>query len=102
MDGTAYFGAGCFWHAEREYSKLEGVFDTEVGYCKIKTQNNKDAKVEVVKINYDPDQISFGQLVNIFWNIHDPSSSLHQREDYVEKSIIFGLNSIKLIWLKRL
>jgi peptide-methionine (S)-S-oxide reductase len=91
MVETAYFGAGCFWHAEREYSRLKGVSSTEVGHCEIVTSKNKKAKVEVVKIDFNESQTSFEMLIDVFWDTHDPTSNLHKKEDYVEKSIIFTI-----------
>lgn len=92
MIETAYLGAGCFWHAELTFSKIDGVSDTEVGFSEIRTSNNKKSKVEVVKISYDTAKIAFSDLINIFWTTHDPSSENNLNENYVEKSVIFTTN----------
>lgn len=107
MSETAYLGAGCFWHAELTFSKIKGVLDTEVGFGEIKTSKNKRSKVEVVKITYDPENISFSRLVDTFWTTHDPSSKKNLDENYGEKSIIFAINenqqkqAFKCLELKR-
>ena len=107
MSETAYLGAGCFWHAELTFSKIKGVIDTEVGFSEITTSKNKQSKVEVVKITYDPENISFSQLIDTFWTTHDPSSKKNLNEKYGEKSIIFTINedqqnqALKCLELKR-
>lgn len=107
MSETAYLGAGCFWHAELTFSKIKGVLDTEVGFSEIKTSKNKRSKVEVVKLTFDPEMVSFSQLVETFWTTHDPSSKKNLDENYGEKSIIFTNNEdqqnegLKCLNLKR-
>ncbi|MCE7734054.1 MAG: peptide-methionine (S)-S-oxide reductase [Candidatus Heimdallarchaeota archaeon] len=107
MSETAYLGAGCFWHAELTFSKIDGIIETEVGFSEIETSKNKRNSVEVVKITYDPKHISFSQLIDTFWTTHDASSKKNLNENYGEKSIIFAINedqqnqALKCLELKR-
>ena len=75
----ATFAAGCFWGAEESYRTLKGVISTRVGYMGGHMQNPTDHDLhhggfaEVVQVTYDPAQISYDQLLDIFWNTHNPT-----------------------------
>jgi len=83
------FGLGCFWGAERKFWQLEGVFTTAVGYAAGYTPNPSYQEVctgntghnEVVLVVYDPDIISFEQLLKVFWESHDPTQGMRQGND---------------------
>lgn len=85
----ATFGAGCFWHPQHVFDEVEGVTTTLVGYMggtKLKPTyleicNTATGHAEVVQIEYDPDQISYDQLLDIFWDIHDPTQHNRQGPD---------------------
>lgn len=85
----AQFGMGCFWGAERKFWKLEGVYSTAVGYAGGYTKNPSYEEVcsgrtghnEMVLVVYDPDQISYGQLLKTFWEAHDPTQGMRQGND---------------------
>ena len=85
----ATFGAGCFWHVEDIFSKTPGVKSTAVGYTGGKVINptyedvctNRSGHAEVVEIDYDPDVISFGDLLDIFWKNHNPTTLNRQGPD---------------------
>jgi len=83
------FGAGCFWGVESKFSKIKGVIETEVGYTGGNTKNptykdvctNKTGHAEVVKVKFDPSVVSFENLLEIFWNIHNPTTLNRQGWD---------------------
>tara|TARA_Y100000590_G_scaffold456226_1_gene606410 strand:+ start:5503 stop:5970 length:468 start_codon:yes stop_codon:yes gene_type:complete len=82
-------GAGCFWHVEKVFNFTKGVSNTEVGYAGGNTTSPTYEDVcsgstnhaEVVKIDFNPEIISFAELLEIFWNIHDPSQLNRQGLD---------------------
>jgi peptide-methionine (S)-S-oxide reductase len=83
------FGLGCFWGAERKFWQLEGVYSTAVGYAAGYTPNPNYQEVctgntghnEVVLVVYDPAIISFEQLLQVFWESHDPTQGMRQGND---------------------
>ena len=82
-------GLGCFWGAERTFWETEGVFTTAVGYSGGYTPNPTYQEVcsgntghnEVVLVVYDPEIISFEQLLKVFWEAHDPTQGMRQGND---------------------
>ena len=78
----AIFGAGCFWGPEEKFSKVNGIIKTEVGYCggnKPQTTyeevcTGQTNHAEVVKIEFDEKIISYEEIVNFFFKIHDPTT----------------------------
>lgn len=86
---TAVFGLGCFWGAERKFWELEGVYSTAVGYAAGYTPNPTYEEVcsgmtghnEVVLVAYYPDQISFSDLLKVFWESHNPTQGMRQGND---------------------
>jgi len=98
----ATFGAGCFWGIEEKFRKINGVISTRVGYSGGNLKNptykdvcsNETGHVEVVEIVYDPSIVSYEELLNIFWNIHDPTSLNRQGWDIGTqyRSVIFYHN----------
>ena len=85
----AILGAGCFWGPEIKFSKLNGVKKTEVGYCGGNSSKTSYSEVctgetnhaEVVKIEYDESKISYEQILNYFFEIHDPTTLNQQGYD---------------------
>ena len=83
------FGAGCFWGVENKFSKVKGVIDTEVGYTGGKTENptykevctDKTGHAEVVRVIYDPNIVSYEELLEFFWDIHNPTTMNRQGWD---------------------
>ena len=98
----AVLGLGCFWGPEIKFGKLEGVIKTEVGYCggESKTVTYKEVctgntnHAEVVKLNFDPQIISYEKILDFFFKIHDPTTLNSQGPDFGTqyRSEIFYLN----------
>jgi peptide-methionine (S)-S-oxide reductase len=98
----AVLGLGCFWGPEIKFSKLKGVIKTEVGYCggsskettykEICTGNTNHA--EVIKLDFDPEIISYEKILDFFFEIHDPTTLNSQGPDFGTqyRSEIFYLN----------
>ena len=85
----AMFGMGCFWGAERKFWTLKGVYTTAVGYAAGFTPNPTYREVcsgqtghsEVVLVAFDPKQISYDDLLKVFWENHDPTQGMRQGND---------------------
>jgi peptide-methionine (S)-S-oxide reductase len=86
---TAVFAMGCFWGAERTFWQAEGVYTTAVGYAGGMTPNptydevcsGRTGHTEAVLVVYDPDRISYEELLRIFWESHDPTQGMRQGND---------------------
>ena len=86
---TAIFGLGCFWGAERKFWELDGVYSTAVGYAGGITKNptyeevcsGQTGHTEAVLVVYDPLEVSFDELLRVFWESHDPTQGMRQGND---------------------
>jgi peptide-methionine (S)-S-oxide reductase len=86
---TAIVGMGCFWGAERKFWQTPGVWSTAVGYAGGFTPNPSYEEVcsaltghtEVVLVVFDPAQISYEQVLKVFWENHDPTQGMRQGND---------------------
>ncbi len=95
----ATFGAGCFWGVEEIFRKVSGVKNTSVGYMGGKTDNpsyedvctDQTGHAEVVQVEYDPHQVTYEKLLDVFWNNHNPTTLNRQGPDVGTqyRSIIF-------------
>ena len=96
---VATFGAGCFWKPEAEYRQVEGVVDTAVGYegghvddpTYEQVCTGRTGHAEVVRVTFDPDRISYGEILQLFWRMHDPTQVNRQGPDVGDqyRTVIF-------------
>ena len=85
----ATFGAGCFWGVEATFRRVKGVIDAAVGYAGGALENptyrdvctTQTGHAEVVEVTYDPDEVSYGELLEVFWNNHNPTTLNRQGPD---------------------
>tara|TARA_B100000886_G_scaffold328899_1_gene277744 strand:- start:348 stop:794 length:447 start_codon:yes stop_codon:yes gene_type:complete len=101
----AILGLGCFWGPERKFGELEGVSSTEVGYCGGENKDTTYQEVctgstghaEVVKIEFDEKIISYEEILNLFFDFHDPTTLNQQGPDIGTqyRSEIFYLDEVQ-------
>ena len=85
----ATFGAGCFWGVEASFRQIPGVTDAAVGYLGGQTQDptykdvctDQTGHAEVVQLTYDPAKVTYEQLLDAFWNMHNPTTPNRQGPD---------------------
>ena len=86
---TAIFGMGCFWGAERKFWEVPGVFSTSVGYSGGFTPNatyeeacsGRTGHAEVVMVVFNPAEVSYEQVLKVFWESHNPTQGMRQGND---------------------
>ncbi len=85
----AVFALGCFWGAERKFWQIDGVFTTAVGYAAGFTPNptyeevcsGRTGHTEAVLVVFDPQRVTFDELLKVFWESHDPTQGMRQGND---------------------
>ena len=90
MSEIATFGAGCFWGVEANFRRVPGVLDVVSGYSGGHMQNptyrdvctDTTGHAEVVQVTYDPSKVTYEQLLDTFWKIHDPTQVNRQGPDF--------------------
>ena len=102
---TAYFAGGCFWCVEAIFQRVDGVKELTSGYCNGSTQNptyeevcsGQSGHAEVLKIEFDEQQISFTDLLKVFVETHDPTSLNQQGADRGNqyRSAVFYIDSVQ-------
>ena len=103
---TAIFAMGCFWGAEKDFWQTPGVISTAVGYAGGQTPNANYGEVcsgrtghaEAVLVAYDPSQVSYEELLKVFWEHHDPTQGMRQGNDVGTqyRSAIFAIDDEQL------
>ena len=104
--GIAVFGLGCFWGAERKFWQAPGVYVTAAGYAGGYTPNptyeevcsGRTGHAEVVLVVWDPEVTSYGELLKVFWESHDPTQGMRQGNDHGTqyRSAIYALHPTEL------
>ena len=99
MTKKATFGAGCFWGVEAAFRQIEGVEATRVGYAGGRLDNptyedvcsHTTGHAEVVEVTYDPERVSYEQLLDVFWHKHNPTQRNRQGWDIGDqyRSVVF-------------
>jgi peptide-methionine (S)-S-oxide reductase len=90
MSEIATFGAGCFWGVEANFRRVPGVIDAVSGYSGGHTENpsyrdvctDATGHAEVVQVTFDPAKVSYEQLLDVFWKMHDPTQVNRQGPDF--------------------
>ncbi len=106
MERKATFGAGCFWGVEATFRQLDGVTKTAVGYAGGQTDSPTYEEVcghgtghaEVVQVTYDPERITYDQLLDVFWSAHNPTQVNRQGWDIGDqyRSVVFAEDAEQL------
>lgn len=108
---VAYFALGCYWGAERIFWNVEGVVNTAVGFLGgftpnptyLETCTGSTGHTETVRVVFDPKQVSYGELLQTFWEYHDPTTANRQGNDIGTqyRSAIFTTNDEQLAAARR-
>jgi methionine-S-sulfoxide reductase len=107
----AIFAAGCFWGVQKSFAKLEGVLSTQVGYTGGTVPSptyemvcsHQTGHAEAIQIEFNPKVVSYESLLEVFWDIHDPTSKNRQGPDIGTqyRSVIFYQNEAQKMIAER-
>ena len=99
MTKKATFGAGCFWGVEAAFREVKGVIETAVGFTGGSAENpsykdvcrKNTGHAEVCQVEFDPKKVSYEKLLEVFWNVHDPTQMNRQGPDVGDqyRSVVF-------------
>jgi peptide-methionine (S)-S-oxide reductase len=99
LEKKATFGAGCFWGVEAAFRQVDGIAKTEVGFEGGTLANpsyrdvcsHRTGHAEVVEVTYDPERVSYEQLLDVFWGKHNPTQRNRQGFDFGDqyRSVVF-------------
>jgi peptide-methionine (S)-S-oxide reductase len=99
MSEKATFGAGCFWQVEVEFRNVPGVLDAAAGYMGGELEDpsyqdvctDRTGHAEVVQVDFDPEEVSYDELLERFWELHDPTQVNRQGPDVGSqyRSVVF-------------
>ncbi len=105
MTEKAIFAAGCFWGIEAAFRRIDGVSTTSVGYTGGTTDDpdyravcgGQTGHAEAVMVEFDPDRVTYDELLDVFWGIHDPTTLDRQGPDVGSqyRSAIFTLGEVQ-------
>lgn len=108
---VAVFGLGCFWGAERKFWQTPGVWSTQAGYAGGHASDvsyravctGETGHAEVVRVVFDPAKVSYGELLRIFWESHDPTQGMRQGNDVGSqyRSAIYASDDVQLETARR-
>ena len=108
---TAIFGGGCFWCLEAVFVEVDGVESVSPGYCGGQLPSPDYGAVctggtghaEVVRVDYSPAKVSYGELLAIFFAVHDPTTLNRQGNDHGTqyRSVIFATSEDQEVWAEK-
>src|SRR6266498_27146 len=102
----AMFAAGCFWGIEAAFRQVEGVVEVTSGYSGGHTErptyravcSDRTGHAEVVQVEFDPAKVSYDRLLDVFWQVHDPTQVNRQGPDGLSRPIATEITQATTFW----